>query len=95
MSFYLTEVNLNFHILDEFRPNNLVCVNSFGSNPIDYATIGATQNTHRFLGNEQLQLNWKSDMNLGNNLVYQVEVFAYVQSVIECSATYVKKGSIN
>jgi hypothetical protein len=96
VSSYLQEIN---KVWDDGLPNadtnNFIYLYSFGSDPIDSVQTGASHNTHRFLGNEQLQLNWKNDMNVGGNLVYQVEVFAYVQSVIECTATYVKKGTVN
>ena len=93
VSSYLTEVNLWFRDYDEFRPNNFVCMYSFGSDPIDSATTGASHNTHRFLGNEQLQITW--DQFATEDIAYQIDVYAYVQSVIECTATYVKKGIVN
>lgn len=76
-------------------PNNFVYFYSFSSDPIDTVLTGASHNTHRFLGNEQLQINWKPDMNPGaDNYTYQIDVYAYVQAVIETTATYVKKGTI-
>ena len=78
-------------------PNNFVYIYSFSSDPIDTVSSGASHNTHRFLGNEQLQINWKSDMNSNSSVpdsTYQIDVYAYVQSVIETTATYVKKATL-
>jgi len=94
VSSFLTEVNNGFdHSYVEFRPNNFVYMYSFGSDPIDSATTGASHNTHRFTGNEQLQIYW--DEWITEDIAYQIDVYAYVQSVIECTATYVKKGIVN
>ena len=61
------------------KPNNHVYMYSFGSDPVDTVSSGANHNTLRFVGNEQLQINWKDDMNLGSdNYTYQIDLCAYV-----------------
>jgi len=97
VSSYTHETNKIWYFDEEkfHRPNNNIYLYSFGSDPIDSVQTGASHNTHRFTGNEQLQINWHAGMNSGGPHPYQIEVFAYVQSVIECSATYVKKGTVN
>ena len=93
ISSYLQDINTSVQAAS--KPNNFVYLYSFSSDPIDCVQTGATHNTHRFSGNEQLQINWKDDMNTGsNNATYQIDVYAYVQAVIECTATYVKKGTV-
>ena len=96
VSSYLQDLNnVNTANPNNPFPNNFVYFYSFSSDPIDTALTGASHNTHRFLGNEQLQINWKEDMNTGStNATYQIDVYAYVQAIIECTATYVKKGTV-
>ena len=84
-------------ITDEngLKPNNNILMYSFSSDPIDSVIHGTTHNgTHRFLGNKQLQIQWDDTMYNNSNETYQIDIYAYVQSVIECSATYVKKATL-
>ena len=94
ISSYLQDINV---ITDEngLKPNNNILMYSFSSDPIDSVIHGTTHNgTHRFLGNEQLQIQWDDTMYNNSNETYQIDIYAYVQSVIECSATYVKKATL-
>jgi hypothetical protein len=63
---------------------------SFSDDPIHAATLGAANNGHRFHGSEQLQLQFAGPITTGYNL----DIYAYVESAVEITPTYVKKVSL-
>ena len=60
---------------------------SFADNPVDAANSGTSSGAFRFQGSEQLQLQFQSALPEGVN----IDIYAFVESVVEVSPTYVKK----
>ena len=60
---------------------------SFSADPTETALSASSFNHHQFVGNEQLQISWPSGTT-GN---YQIDVYAYVEGIIESSPSYFKK----
>ena len=75
LSSYTTETGANVYIF------------AFTGSPTDTITTGRSYGVHHFKGNEQLLINFNTTLTQG----VQVDVFAYVDSAIEISNSYVKK----
>jgi hypothetical protein len=60
---------------------------AFSDDPVGAANSGISSGSFRFQGSEQLILNFDQILTEG----VSVDVYAYVESVIEISPTYVKK----
>jgi hypothetical protein len=60
---------------------------SFADNPVEAANSGVSSGAFRFQGNEQLQITFPTALPEAVN----IDVYAYVESVVEISPTYVKK----
>ena len=67
-----------------------VYVWSFSNSPMDALITGRSLGNHKFQGNEQLQIQFVS--GLATN--YQVDVYAYAESILEQGFNYVKKISL-
>ena len=70
--------------------NANVYLYSFSADPSITAETGKSFNNHRFTGNEQLQINYTG--TLGASV--QIDVYALMESIIEVSATGVKKMTL-
>ena len=67
--------------------NAYVYIYSFGASPDNTIHTGKTYNNHRFIGSEQLQINF--DVALTQSVT--VDLYAQVDSALEITSTYVKK----
>jgi hypothetical protein len=83
-SSYLSETALGIT-----NNNTNVYVYSFAADPVDSEINGVSSGTHNFTGNEQLKITFTS--SLGANV--QVDVYAYVESVLGVSKTGVHKNT--
>jgi len=70
-----------------FEPSSFAIMYSFADNPVEAANSGVSSGAFRFQGNEQLQITFPSVLSEAVN----IDVYAYVESVVEISPTYVKK----
>jgi hypothetical protein len=70
-----------------YAPFSNAIVYSFADNPVDAANSGVSSGAFRFQGSEQLQLTFAQALPEGVN----IDIYAYVESVVEISPTYVKK----
>ena len=60
---------------------------SFANDPASAANYGASSGSHRFLGSEQLQLQFASAITQGLTL----DIYAFVEASLEFTPTYIKK----
>jgi len=70
-----------------FTPFSNAIIYAFADNPVDAANSGTSSGAFRFQGSEQLQLQFQSALPEGVN----IDIYAFVESVVEVSPTYVKK----
>ena len=70
-----------------FEPSSFAIMYSFADNPVEAANSGVSSGAFRFQGNEQLQITFPTALPEAVN----IDVYAYVESVVEISPTYVKK----
>jgi len=63
---------------------------SFSNDPVSAATLGAANKGHRFAGSEQLQIQFTGPITVGYNL----DIYAFCESCVEITPTYVKKVSL-
>ena len=63
---------------------------SFSADPIDAITSGRLLSSHQFTGQEQLLINFTASTTYN----YQVDVFAFTESMLEVASNYVKKISL-
>jgi hypothetical protein len=67
--------------------NSFAILYSFAEDPISGANSGVSSGSFRFQGSEQLQMQFQTALPEGVN----IDIYAFVESVIEVSPTYVKK----
>ena len=72
---------------ERYCPFSHAIVYSFADNPVDAANSGVSSGAFRFQGSEQLQIQFDQALPEGVN----IDIYAYVESVVEISPTYVKK----
>ena len=60
---------------------------SFANDPSSAANYGASSGFHRFLGSEQLQLQFDAPITQGLTL----DIYAFVEASLEITPTYIKK----
>ena len=86
-SSYTSETDIGCNIAQTVTDNkaNVYCW-SFSSNPVLSLEKGLLLGHRKFVGNEQLQLNFTSSLSAA----VQVDVFAYCQSAIEQASGYIK-----
>ena len=88
-SYYNDTRNLFTGASSNILPTSNAIMYSFADAPADAATSGQFTGAFRFTGTEQLQLLFAS---IPSNIV--LDVYAFVESVVEVSPTYVKKLNI-
>jgi hypothetical protein len=63
---------------------------SFSSDPVEAIASGRLLSSHQFSGQEQLLINFTAS----TSYAYQVDVFAFTESMLEVASNYVKKISL-
>ena len=63
---------------------------SFSDDPVSAAVYGSANSGKRFFGSEQLQIQFTGPITTGYNL----DIYAFCESCIEITPTYVKKVSL-
>jgi hypothetical protein len=63
---------------------------SFSDDPVSAAVYGSANSGKRFFGSEQLQIQFTGPITVGYNL----DIYAFCESCIEITPTYVKKVSL-
>ena len=63
---------------------------SFCENPVEAVNSGVSSGAFRFFGSEQLQIQFPSATTVAQNM----DVYAFVESALEVSPTYIKKLSL-
>ena len=76
-----------FNINRNWQSTSYAIMYSFCNNPVEAANSGVSSGGHRFYGSEQLQIKFDSATTSTLNL----DVYAFVESCIEVSPTYIKK----
>jgi hypothetical protein len=84
--------SLSSYLADAYNgtSNSYVYTYSFSADPVKAFDSGASYTTRNFIGSEQLQINFAS--TLGSNV--QIDLFAYLESGIEQTATTIKKINV-
>jgi hypothetical protein len=78
---------LAFNSSRNFQSTSYAIMYSFCDNPVEAANSGVSSGGFRFYGSEQLQIKFDSATSSALN----VDIYAFVESCIEVSPTYVKK----
>jgi hypothetical protein len=79
--------NSAYNVNRNWQSTSYAIMYSFCDNPVEAATSGVSSGGHRFYGSEQLQIKFDSATTSALN----VDVYAFVESAVEVSSTYVKK----
>ncbi len=79
--------SLAFNSSRNFQSTSYAIMYSFCDNPVEAATSGVSSGGFRFYGSEQLQIKFDTATTSALN----VDIYAFVESAIEVSPTYIKK----
>ena len=73
-----------------YESNSYAIMYSFCENPVEAVNSSVSSGAFRFFGSEQLQIQFSSATTVAQNM----DVYAFVESALEVSPTYVKKLSL-